>query len=161
MPRGNPVPISFSVPVAAFALNILCNLSGPTNHSYELEKDSSMIIQSFKPSSPRPWSFLCERGLGVSMAESEIPSLQKPLGVQHKVRSSALGKKSLGWIFGEKQTKIGFLAKNKQTKTGKDSKHPLTYMSCVLWMCETASVISEKTDIQMIHRAPPLKKENM
>ena len=28
-------------------------------------------------------------------------------------------------------------------------------------MCDTASVISEKTDIQMIHRAPPLKKENM
>ena len=28
-------------------------------------------------------------------------------------------------------------------------------------MCETASVISENTDIQMIHRAPPLKKENM
>ena len=48
------------------------------------------------------------------MAESEIPGLQKPLGVQHKVRSSALGKKSLGWIFGEKQTKIGFLVKNKQ-----------------------------------------------
>ena len=26
-------------------------------------------------------------------------------------------------------------------------------------MCDTASVISEKTDIQMMHRAPPLKKK--
>ena len=114
MPRGSPVPISFSVPVAAFALNILCNLSGPTNHSYELEKDSSMIIQSFKPSPSRPCSLLRKRGLGVSVAKCEISGLQKSLGVQHKVRSSALGRIRLGWIFGENQTKIRVLVENKQ-----------------------------------------------
>ena len=31
-----------------------------------------------------------------------------------------------------------------------------TWMLCVSWICDTASVVSAKTDMQMIQRAPPL-----
>ena len=49
------------------------------------------------------------------MAKCEVSGLQKPLGVQHKVRSSALY--ILDWIFGEKKTKMGFFG---EIQTNKD-----------------------------------------
>ena len=38
----------------------------------------------------------------------------------------------------------------------KDQLGGFTWMLCVSWICDTASVVSAKIDMQMIHRAPPL-----
>ena len=40
--------------------------------------------------------------------------------------------------------------------TKKDGHGGFTWMLCVSWICDTASVVSAKTDMQMIQRAPPL-----
>ena len=38
----------------------------------------------------------------------------------------------------------------------RDGLEGFTWMLCVSWICDTASVVSAKADMQMIHRAPPL-----